>query len=154
MDSGSNPERGTIIITLEQPNINYVRTLYTFIDENREYYSTLVWAKSCTEESLLGFFKHKETTNDIIKFICLDNMPIGVIDGRVSADVIDIGFWIAKQYSSYGYTTAGVKIFTTDVNARVFTARALKTNIESNRVLEKAGFDKIRTDYLFHHYSF
>jgi RimJ/RimL family protein N-acetyltransferase len=142
------------MITLEHPNTKYVKTLYTYIDENREYYSTLVWAKSCTEESLLGFFGHKETTNDIIKFICLDNIPVGVIDGRVNADVIDIGFWIAKQYSSCGYTTSAVKIFLSGASARVFTARALITNIESNRVLEKVGFEKVREDNLFNYYNF
>ena len=142
------------MITLEQPTNDLVTKLYILIDKDREYYSVLPWAATCTELSLIRFFEDKKHTQDIIYVICNGNTPVGVIDGRVANDTIDIGYWIGKHYSSQGYTTTAVKKFITDVNARVFTARALKTNIESNRVLEKAGFDKIRTDNLFNYYSF
>jgi len=128
------------MIKLEKHSTEAITQLYSLINTDREYYSALPWANSCTQELLLDFFEIKKTTSDITYLIYNDDIPVGVIDGRVKNTAIDIGYWIGKSYANKGYTTEAVKLFLSNLEYKEITASALNTNTGSRRVLEKCGF--------------
>ena len=114
-------------------------------------------------DNLTDAFPHPYTTEDGIAFIngallghhhpagvCaieVDGIPCGSIGIFPQTDVhrknAEMGYWLAEEYWGKGIATAAVKqiiVFgfqTFDIN-RIF-ARPFSTNLDSQRVLEKAG---------------
>jgi len=69
-------------------------------------------------------------------------------DGQVAGSVLchswegepEISYWLGREYWGKGIATQSLALFLQVVTSRPLTARVVKDNIASNRVLEKNGF--------------
>ncbi|MFN2198310.1 MAG: GNAT family N-acetyltransferase [Anaerolineales bacterium] len=80
-----------------------------------------------------------------------------VVDGRVAGSVLsyvmegarEVSYWIGRAFWGRGITTRALQAYLQIVQERPLYARAAHDNLGSLRVLEKCGFQKVRTDRYF-----
>ncbi|MGZ5353833.1 MAG: HAD-IA family hydrolase [Actinomycetota bacterium] len=77
-----------------------------------------------------------------------------VVDGRVVGNVVawdaegerDVGYWIGREHWGRGIATAALSAFVRLVRTRPLFAHVATGNVGSIRVLEKCGFEVVRTE--------
>nr|PZN36063.1 MAG: GNAT family N-acetyltransferase [Chloroflexota bacterium] len=75
------------------------------------------------------------------KTIVVDDHVAGSISSYEEAGVVEVTYWLGKDYWGQGIATRALTEFITNVQtARPLHARVAKDNIASRRVLEKCGF--------------
>lgn len=78
--------------------------------------------------------------------ILLGNKVIGSVVKYVMEGDAEITYAIGKEYWGQGLTTIAIKHFLEEERARPMYGRVAFDNFGSQRVLEKAGFKKIRQE--------
>lgn len=95
------------------------------------------------------FTKWKRLMNDDsihMQTIILDEMVVGCVVKFVIEGDAEITYATAKEYWNQGITTQAVKQFLQLEKARPLHGRVAYDNIGSQRILEKAGFEKDRKE--------
>ena len=77
-----------------------------------------------------------------------------LVDGQVAGNIGSweqdgehlVGYWIGRDYWGHGVATAALSQFVARIAARPLYAHVAKTNVASQRVLEKCGFSTIGED--------
>lgn len=78
--------------------------------------------------------------------ILLDDQTVGCVVKFVMGGDSDITYAIDKQHWGKGITSVAVKLFLEIEKTRPLFGRVANDNIGSQRILEKAGFQKIGTN--------
>jgi RimJ/RimL family protein N-acetyltransferase len=73
------------------------------------------------------------------------------VDGEVAGNMLSwpmeghryVGYWIGKEFWGRGVATAGMQALVEEISERPLIGLVVKTNIGSQRVLEKSGFTRV-----------
>lgn len=82
----------------------------------------------------------------LIQTITVDNEIAGYVAHFVQCETPSISYWLDEQLWGRGIATAALQLFLEMIAERPLYARAATDNIASHRVLEKCGFEKVRSD--------
>ncbi|KAH7522295.1 uncharacterized protein LOC107410179 [Ziziphus jujuba] len=109
------------------------------------------WGHHTSKEEVLNFMMNVIIPHPWFKAICLDDKPIGEISvtGKSGNDKCraEIGYILASKYWGKGIATYAVKLVANDIfwewpHLERLEALADVENLASQRVLEKAGFQR------------
>ena len=81
--------------------------------------------------------------------ILYENLVIGCVVKFIMEGEAEITYAVGKEYWGKGLATAAVKIFLDKEKIRPIYGRVAYDNFGSQRVLEKAGFEKVGSELSF-----
>lgn len=88
----------------------------------------------------------------LIKTIVVDNQIAGSVSTYEEDGVVEVTYWLGKEYWGKGIATHALTEFLAKVQTmRPLRARVAKDNLASLRVLEKCGFTIVGEDKGFAH---
>jgi RimJ/RimL family protein N-acetyltransferase len=116
-------------------------------------YNRMAAFGSANPEDSIAFMNHKHKvlrdSSCLFYTIELNLEPIGNIGSFFFDGERDLGYGIAKEHWGKGYATRAVQAFLLIENTRPLGARVAVHNPGSMRVLEKCGFEYVKSDHGF-----
>lgn len=114
------------------------------LDELKEWMAWAVdWQPSESRQYLL-----QRSDNDHPFAVCLEGKPIGLADVLVAKPPMrwgELGYWMSTPHAGKGYTTEALDAVITwaftELGLHRLELRAGVSNVGSNRIAEKLGFD-------------
>ncbi|EUJ21438.1 GNAT family N-acetyltransferase [Listeria aquatica] len=142
-------------LSLVQPSLSMATEVFDVLDKNRDHLRTFLdfvdSTKSPEDESayikmkLDGYMKG----TDRLFFIAFDDEIIGAIDLHfmsLSDQCAEIGYWVSSTHCGKNIATKAVRavceVAFLEMKLNRLTIVADITNVASNRVAEKSGFQK------------
>ncbi len=91
------------------------------------------WAKIMTDQAI------------IVRTILFEDQVAGNIVSFEQDDVREVGYWLGKEFWGKGIATRALALFLEVETTRPLYAAVAKHNLGSARVLEKCGFQHLKT---------
>jgi len=119
-----------------------------FFEYQRDPDANHMAAFSAKDPSDRGVFNHhwQNILNDeqiVVRTVTADGEVVGSVLAYPSEGYPELSFWTAKSHWGRDITSAAVGKFLAEFTARPIRARAVKDNLGSIKVLEKAGFKPV-----------
>ena len=90
--------------------------------------------------------------NGILRTIVADGEVAGNVVSWRHAEGREVGFWLGRAYWGRGIASEALRLFLAELDERPLIAFAVKHNVGSQRVLEKAGFRRVAEDAVGYHF--
>lgn len=92
------------------------------------------------EAHLAHWEKIMKNRECITRVIELDGNVVGWLASWMSETDREVAYWVDRRFWGQGIATKALMLFQTEIKVRPLHARIFKTNVASNRVLEKCGY--------------
>lgn len=140
--------KSEIDIKLRPTTIEDLDILFEFqLDKEAGYLAAFMPKDPADKTAYINKFKkllNDSTVNN--QTILLDNIVVGSIAKFVLENKSEITYWIDKTYWGRGIATKALNELLTIETQRPMFGRVAFDNFGSQKVLEKCGFEKVRSD--------
>jgi RimJ/RimL family protein N-acetyltransferase len=89
------------------------------------------------------------SSENTLRVIVRDSRLLGTIASYISDGATEVTYWIDRRYWGQGIATQALALLLEEITVRPIRARAASDNAASLRVLQKAGFRRLRTELSF-----
>jgi RimJ/RimL family protein N-acetyltransferase len=138
-------------VQLKQLRLEDAPAYFEAVDANREHLSQFgdqTGKKYPTVESVEASIKYPDNPNKHRMGIWDRDIFVGTINMTLIENNIEIGYWLDEQHTGMGYATVATRALATYAK-RFYPsvyAGVNPENLVSQRVLERAGFNKVAGD--------
>ncbi len=135
-------------IKLRPPEVSDLETLFEFRLDKESVYLAAFMSNDQTDK-VAYITKHTKLLNDPNvnnQTILLDDIIVGSISKFVMEGDTEITYWIDKAFWGQGIALKALRDFLAIETSRPIFGRVAFDNFGSQKVLEKCGFVKVRTE--------